>query len=203
MGPFARDGAYYSARIDRRSLLLLRQLVSEILVVLDDPSDAEGMSIMVAASTGPEVKRDAPVERSLEFLLPPMSADAQTAQSLRALTEDIVRSDKSRRLRAFWRILDGAAPLATRERPWAADSDEVDLRVRAADAWQCLGALNDIRLGLAGELGMETASDAEAVEALAMSEPTGEHTQSVAIIYMLVTWWQDSLLTAMNKHHED
>ena len=199
MGPFTRDGAYYSARIDRRSLLLLRQLVSEILVVLDDPSDTEGMSIMVSASTGPEDKRDAPVERSLEFLLPPMSADAQTAQSLRALTEDIVRSDKSRRLRVFWRILDGAAP----ERPWAADSDEVDLRVRAADVWQCLGALNDIRLGLAGELGMETASDAEAVEALAMSEPTGEHTQSVAIIYMLVTWWQDSLLTAMQEHHED
>ena len=145
MGPFARDGAYYSARIDRRSLLLLRQLVSEILVVLDDPSDAEEMSIMVSASTGPEVKRDAPVERSLEFLLPPMSADAQTAQSLRALTEDIVRSDKSRRLRAFWRILDGAAPVAARERPWAADSDEVDLRGRAADAWQCLGAAWDWR----------------------------------------------------------
>lgn len=201
MGPFTRDGAYYSARIDRRSLLLLRQLVSEILVVLDDPSDAEGMSIMVSASTGPEDKRDAPVERSLEFLLPPMSADAQTAQSLRALTEDIVRSDKSRRLRAFWRILDGAAPV--HGRPRASDSDEADLRVRAADAWQCLGALNDIRLGLAGELGMATTSDAEAVEALAMSEPTGEHTQSVAIIYMLVTWWQDSLLTAMQEHHED
>ena len=201
MGPFTRDGAYYSARIDRRSLLLLRQLVSEILVVLDDPSDAEEMSIMVSASTGPEVKRDAPVERSLEFLLPPMSADAQTAQSLRALTEDIVRSDKSRRLRVFWRILDGAVPV--RGRPWASDSDEADLRVRAADAWQCLGALNDIRLGLAGELGMATASDAEAVEALAMSEPTGEHTQSVAIIYMLITWWQDSLLTAMQEHHED
>ena len=201
MGPFTRDGAYYSARIDRRSLLLLRQLVSEILVVLDDPSDAEEMSIMVSASTGPEVKRDAPVERSLEFLLPPMSADAQTAQSLRALTEDIVRSDKSRRLRAFWRILDGAAPV--RGHPRASDSDEAGLRVRAADAWQCLGALNDIRLGLAGELGMATTSDAEAVEALAMSEPTGEHTQSVAIIYMLVTWWQDSLLTAMQEHHED
>ena len=201
MGPFTRDGAYYSARIDRRSLLLLRQLVSEILVVLDDPSDTEGMSIMVSASTGPEDKRDAPVERSLEFLLPPMSADAQTAQSLRALTEDIVRSDKSRRLRVFWRILDGAVPV--RGRPWASDSDEADLRVRTADAWQCLGALNDIRLGLAGELGMATASDAEAVEALAMSEPTGEHTQSVAIIYMLVTWWQDSLLTAMQEHHED
>lgn len=201
MGPFTRDGAYYSARIDRRSLLLLRQLVSEILVVLDDPSDTEGMSIMVSASTGPEDKRDAPVERSLEFLLPPMSADAQTAQSLRALTEDIVRSDKSRRLRVFWRILDGAVPV--RGRPWASDSDEADLRVRTADAWQCLGALNDIRLGLAGELGMATASDAEAVEALAMSEPTGEHTQSVAIIYMLITWWQDSLLTAMQEHHED
>ena len=201
MGPFTRDGAYYSARIDRRSLLLLRQLVSEILVVLDDPSDTEGMSIMVSASTGPEDKRDAPVERSLEFLLPPMSADAQTAQSLRALTEDIVRSDKSRRLRVFWRILDGAVPV--RRRPWASDSDEADLRVRTADAWQCLGALNDIRLGLAGELGMATASDAEAVEALAMSEPTGEHTQSVAIIYMLITWWQDSLLTAMQEHHED
>ena len=32
---------------------------------------------------------------------------------------------------------------------------------------------------------------------LAMSEPTGERAQTVAAIYMLVTWWQDSLLDAV------
>ena len=65
--------------------------------------------------------------------------------------------------------------------------------------WEWLGALNDIRLGLAGELDLSDQSDAQRVEEMAMSEPTGERAQTVAAIYMLITWWQDSLLEAVNN----
>ena len=65
--------------------------------------------------------------------------------------------------------------------------------------WSWLGALNDIRLGLAGELDLSDQGDAQRIERLAMSEPTGERTQAVAAIYVLVTWWQDSLLDAVNN----
>ena len=44
-----------------------------------------------------------------------------------------------------------------------------------------------------------TESDAQRVEEMAMSEPTGERAQTVAAIYMLITWWQDSLLEAVNN----
>ena len=65
--------------------------------------------------------------------------------------------------------------------------------------WSWLGALNDIRLGLAGELDLSDQHDAQRIEELALSEPTGERSQTVAAIYMLITWWQDSLLEAVNN----
>ena len=34
-----------------------------------------------------------------------------------------------------------------------------------------------------------------------MSEATGDRAQTVAAIYILITWWQDSLLEAVNNTH--
>ena len=188
MGPFTRDGAYYSARIDRRSLLLLRQLVSEILVVLDDPGDFASTSSMVSAATETEQRREAPRERSLSMLLPSMSEDGEDAARMRALTEDLLRTEKSVRLRTV---------VSDLEHITHGDGDT--LVIPREGVWEWLGALNDIRLGLAGELDLSDQSDAQRVEEMAMSEPTGERAQTVAAIYMLITWWQDSLLDAVNK----
>ena len=176
-----RDGGYASS-MSSGEALLLRQLASEVLVVLDDPGECAVTPSVLSAL------REAPRERSLGMLLPPMSADCEDAARMRALTEDLLRTEKSARLRSIIADLDSIVH-------GGADT----LIVRPEAVWSWLGALNDIRLGLAGELGLADQSDARRVERLAASEPTGEHSQVVAAIYMLVTWWQDSLLEAVNN----
>ena len=185
-----RDSAYASS-MSRAEAFLLRQLATEVLVVLDDPGDYADTSWVVSAATETEQRREAPRERSLTMLLPPMSRDSDDAASLRALTEDSLRTEKSLRLRSIMSDLDHIVR-----------GESTTLTVQREDAWSWLGALNDIRLGLAGELGLSTQSDAQRIEELALSEPTGERSQTVASIYMLITWWQDSLLVAVNNSHE-
>ena len=172
-----RDGVYASSMSDGEALLL-RQLATEVLVVLDDPGE----------STETEQRRDEPRERTLRMLLPSMSEDDEDAGRLRALTEDSLRTDKSVRLRAIVGDLDHIVH---------GESDT--LRIQPEAVWSWLGALNDIRLGLAAELGLSDQQDAQRIEELALSEPTGERSQTVAAIYMLITWWQDSLLEAVNN----
>lgn len=184
-----RDGGYASL-MSSGEALLLRQLASEVLVVLDDPGEFAATSSMVNALTETEQRREAPRERSLGMLLPPMSLDSDDAARMRALTEDSLRTDKSVRLRSIISDLDHIA-----------HGDEDTLVVSPEAVWSWLGALNDIRLGLAGELELSDQADAQRIEALALSEPTGERSQVVAAIYMLVTWWQDSLLQAVNNSH--
>ena len=182
-----RDGVYASSMSDGEALLL-RQLASEVLVVLDDPGDFAATSSMVNAATETEQRRDEPRERTLRMLLPSMSEDDEDAGRLRALTEDSLRTDKSVRLRAIVGDLDHIVH---------GESDTLTIQPEAV--WSWLGALNDIRLGLAGELGLSDQQDAQRIEELALSEPTGERSQTVDAIYMLITWWQDSLLEAVNN----
>jgi len=119
-----------------------------------------------------------------------MSEDGDDAARMRALTEDLLRSEKSVRLRSIVSDLDHIVHGETNT-----------LVVRPGDVWSWLGALNDIRLGLAGELDLSDQGDAERIEKLAMSEATGDRAQTVAAIYILITWWQDSLLEAVNNTH--
>lgn len=182
-----RDGGFASS-MSRDEALLLRQLATEVLVVLDDPGDFGMTSSMLSALTETELRRDAPRERTLRMLLPSMSENGDDAARMRALTEDLLRREKSVRLRSIVSDLDHIVH---------GGSDT--LVIRPDDLWSWLGALNDIRLGLAGELDLSNQSDARRIEELAMREPTGERSQTVAAIYMLVTWWQDSLLEAVNN----
>lgn len=182
-----RDGVYASSMSDDEALLL-RQLATEVLVVLDDPGDFGVTSSMLSALTETEHRRDAPRERTLQMLLPSMSEDRDDAARMRALTEDLLRREKSVRLRSIVSDLDHIVH---------GESDT--LRIQPEAVWSWLGALNDIRLGLAAELGLSDQQDAQRIEELALSEPTGERSQTVAAIYMLITWWQDSLLEAVNN----
>ena len=180
-----RDGGFASS-MSSGEALLLRQLATEVLVVLDDPGDFGVTSSMLSAFTETEQRREAPRERTLRMLLPSMSEDGDDAARMRALTEHLLRSEKAVRLRSIVSDLDHIVHGETNT-----------LVVRPGDVWSWLGALNDIRLGLAGELDLSDESDAQRIEELAMREPTGERSQTVAAIYMLVTWWQDSLLEAV------
>lgn len=188
MDGFAPRDGVYATSMSSGEALLLRQLATEVLVVLDDPGAYAATSSMVSAATETEHRREAPRERTLRMLLPSMSEDSEDAARLRALTEDSLRTDKSVRLRSIISDLDHII------------HGESDTLVIAPEAvWSWLGGLNDMRLGLAGELGLLDQSDAQRIEELAMSEPTGERSQTVAAIYMLITWWQDSLLEAVNN----
>ena len=182
-----RDGAYASS-MSTGEAMLLRQLASEVLVVLDDPGDFATTSSMVSAATETEQRREAPRERSLSMLLPSMSDDDEDAARMRALTEDLLRTEKSARLRTV---------VSDREHTTHGDGDT--LVIPREGVWEWLGALNDIRLGLAGELELSDENDARRIEDMALSEPTGERAQTVAAIYVLITWWQDSLLEAVNN----
>lgn len=164
---------------------MLDRLVGEILAVLDEPSD---LTSLVRATTGFEDSRPEPGDPALDNLLPPMSADEPEAAELRALTEDFLRSEKSARLRRLRQDLRGAQ--------WEVGGGVL---VSRAAVWDWLAALNDVRLALAGELGIEAEGDAERVWDQARSEGTDPGLALVSRLYVAVTWWQDSLLRAMRE----
>lgn len=188
IGPFLPTKQGVSAPIGRDYNLLLQQLIHEILVVLDDPGD---FPMFLAAATGLENERAASVDPALEHVLPAMSLDPDEAARLRALTEDTLRAEKSQRLRHICHELDSAISDGTH-----------CVLLEEEDAWIWLAGFTDIRLALAGELRISSTDDLERIEELAAEEPHGLHgnrEQSAAAIYLLVTWWQDSLLKALRE----
>ena len=182
-----RDGAYASS-MSTGEALLLRQLASEVLVVLDDPGDFALDLVHGQRRHGNRNSAAKPARTQPEYAAASMSEDDEDAARMRALTEDLLRTEKSVRLRTV---------VSDLEHITHGDGDT--LVIPREGVWEWLGALNDIRLGLAGELDLSDQSDAQRVEEMAMSEPTGERAQTVAAIYMLITWWQDSLLEAVNN----
>lgn len=196
----------------------------EILEALDFPApawpqagDAVGRSPMGGAVDGVDGTADAmtasdPLEQApeelrplLRVLLPEASQDPATAREVGSLTREPLRQDKHGRLEAM------AAELARPSGPAGA----VLVRRGQEGAW--LGAINDIRLVLAQRLSIETAQDAERVHRVALEEDGGPareagggagpggvddpaHAQwlrATALIYDLVTWWQESLVAAV------
>lgn len=127
----------------------------------------------------------------LRALLPEASEDPLTAMEVSSLTRERLRGVKHGRLGAM------AAELRA---PTGAGGEVLVARGGEAD-W--LGAMNDIRLVLAQRLSIETAQDAERVHAVAFSPQAADETahaqwlRATAAIYDLMTWWQESLVTAV------
>lgn len=185
---FALQEAGYVCNVSTQFLHLLRQLIEEILVVLDEPGE---LSTFVLAATEVETTRDEPHDPALGSLLPPMSDDPPEAANLRALTEDFLRAEKAARLRRIHTELSSAI-----------GTDTVVIMVTHQEVWDWLAALNDVRLALAGELGIDSREAenkaAELAHACDLEQPLSEATMSAGM-YMMVTWWQDSLLTAVRE----
>lgn len=177
---YSRGG--FLAHLDQDHSLLLKQLISEILLLLDDSSSP------ILRVVSAESQREAPNDPALDHLLPPMSVQEEEAARMRALTEDSVRAEKSERLRLIAEELGRA--YESGEQVWFAQED----------AWRWLAGLNDLRLALAGELSLHSQGDAERVERLALGqEVASEQQKRGAAVYLLLTWWQDSLLSAMRS----
>ncbi len=127
----------------------------------------------------------------IAVLLPQASEDPVTAMEVSGLTRARLRSDKADRLERLAAEL--RAPSGPEDTVLVAPGQESD--------W--LGATNDIRLVLAQRLGIESAQDAEHVHSVAFQEAPEEETsreqwyRGTALVYDMITWWQESLVSAL------
>ena len=127
----------------------------------------------------------------IAVLLPQASEDPLTSMEVSSLTRARLRGDKVDRLVRLAAEL--RAPSGPGETVLVASGQESD--------W--LGAINDIRLVLAQRLGIESAQDAERVHTAAFQGLPEEETsreqwyRGTALVYDMVTWWQESLVSAL------
>ena len=127
----------------------------------------------------------------IAVLLPHASEDPITSMEVSSLTRARLRGDKVDRLARM------AAELRAPSGP------EGTVLVAPGQESDWLGASNDIRLVLAQRLGIESAQDAESVHAAAFQDAPEEETsreqwyRGTALVYDMVTWWQESLVSAL------
>jgi hypothetical protein len=124
-----------------------------------------------------------PTDPAIARLLPDGHRDdPELAAGYRRLTEHGLRERKRAGLR-----------LAS-----VALSRDVPLVLRHEEALALLTGMTDIRLVLAERLGLRTDEDAEGLhEALALATDPQDPRMAVAAIYDALTWWQESLVTAL------
>lgn len=204
MRGFVAVGRHYVAMLDaveRRILAAAVADTAELLGVrLQEPEGTEPS----AAGTGPDdpligltwgsAEASVPSDPAVARLLPAASRDDdELASEFRRLTDADLRRTKVANLRLVWTGLRG--------RPGS-------LPVARDDAPRWAAALSDVRLVLATRLGIETDDDAENVYGLAAGEgpggaaddedaPADELRQAMATLYAVLTWLQESLVTAL------
>ena len=154
----------------------------EVLEALDFDLDAPTNRVHVGSPNADPV---------IAVLLPQASEDLVTAMEVSRLTRARLRSDKADRLER----------LAAELRAPSGPEDTVLVPPGQESDW--LGATNDIRLVLAQRLGIESAQDAEHVHSVAFQEAPEEETsreqwyRGTALVYDMITWWQESLISAL------
>ena len=245
LGGFQSTPDGYLTELDGEVALILQQLLGETITVLDAPSEQGFLSAIMV-----EDFRDEPDDPTLRILLPSMSEDPDEAQSLRAMTEDALRTQKSKRLEA---IDEALADIAT--------GAGTAVLVPRDQVWEWLSGLNDLRLVLAQRLGVESSEEteiwydritsifegvAESSSGHGVSDPVGAaeaggggpasesagsgasaapdgdashalahenksesnvdngpraltQEELIALVFLLVSWWQDSLLEAVQS----
>ena len=154
----------------------------EVLEALDFDLDAPTNRVHVGSPNADPV---------IAVLLPQASEDPITSMEVSRLTRARLRSDKADRLERLAAEL--RAPSGPEDTVLVAPGQESD--------W--LGATNDIRLVMAQRLGIESAQDAEHVHSVAFQEAPEEETsreqwyRGTALVYDMITWWQESLISAL------
>ncbi|WP_172121060.1 DUF2017 family protein [Actinomyces faecalis] len=136
-------------------------------------------------------QEDAELAPLLEVLLPDASEDPLTAVEVASMEREHLRSLKADRARLL--LLQLREP----------SGQEVRVRVEQGQEQEWLGAVNDLRLVLAQRLGIESAEDAEEAHAVAWEDPPRQESEearsrrAMSMVYDMLTWWQESLLTVM------
>ena len=221
MRAFRRVSQGLACGLDDWERELLARLALEVRAILqsDEPTDedAGGSTVLPLTRSDPgrpgESERDREVLAALDFdldqssnhvhtgrpasdpvvglLLPEASEDPVTAMEVSSLTRARLRSGKVDRLARM------AAELRAPSGP------EATVLVPIGQEAEWLGAINDIRLVLAQRLGIESAQDAGRVHDVAFQEASESETaheqwyRGTALVYDMVTWWQESLVSAL------
>ena len=221
MRAFRRVSQGLACGLDDWERELLARLALEVRAILqsDEPTDedAGGSTVLPLTRSDPgrpgESERDREVLAALDFdldqssnhvhtgrpasdpvvgvLLPEASEDPVTAMEVSSLTRARLRSGKVDRLARM------AAELRAPSGP------EATVLVPIGQEAEWLGAINDIRLVLAQRLGIESAQDAGRVHDVVSQEASESETaheqwyRGTALVYDMVTWWQESLVSAL------
>lgn len=201
MKKFSRTADGWMMQVPQAELVMLRQLVDEVMALLDAPVIAP--ALFSAIDPEGETSREEPQSPSLARLLPQMSRDFAEAGKLRALTEDDLRTDKSSRLEELSReFADPSGPDGAVLIPFDKE-------------WLWLAGLNDLRLALSARLQVNSAADAEKVYLAAAYNQADTDSDIeliteffkdpkspdpyISSVYMTIAWWQESLLAGMEQ----
>jgi hypothetical protein len=193
---FVAVGQHYVAKLDAVERRILAAAVADTAELLGVPlqeapaPDGSAEDPLRGLTWGADQPAP-PTDPAVARLLPPASRDDdELAAEFRRLTDADLRRTKVENLRLVWSSL--------RERAGS-------LPVPRADAPRWAAALSDVRLVLATRLGIETDDDAEQVYGLATGEradddaagPDDEVRQAMSTLYAVLTWLQESLVTAL------
>ena len=187
----------YLARISRGERRILLQAVQEVIRALDAPL-AHLELVGALGALEPEEEREQPNSLSLRRLLPPLSENPRVAAQLRALTEDSLRTVKTERLQVMEKEL--AEP----------SGPQGQIFVPHSQLWQWLAGINDLRLSIAGALGIHgdnpggvsLADVREQFEAQKCDPTEEQRNVFVASVYSALGWWQTSLIGRMEAGAE-
>ncbi|MDO5026063.1 MAG: DUF2017 family protein [Trueperella sp.] len=197
-------GADVNQELDRREQLADNpDPLAEIELELEALADSIYGEDDAAAADAPDPYLLTPMDSALHRLLPDMSEDPQQAAQLRNLTEDSIVAAKVEHLTTIY------DQLVAENTESPEEFDRVFVRNEDAPAW--MAGLNDIRLVLAARLEVDDDSSSQQVYNTA-AKFTGFRTADVkdlpeietaedmmAVLYAMITWWQDSLVTAVRN----
>ncbi|MDO5060658.1 MAG: DUF2017 family protein [Actinomycetaceae bacterium] len=180
---------------------LVIHLTCSLIFTLDPP--VAGMDVLAALSTNTPIEQP-PTDPVLQHLLPDMSIDPDDAMELRSLTEETLRFEKAQRLIKIRQKLSETLKES-------AFIQEIE--IPAQQVWDWLSAFNDLRLFLAVRLSelagspelmemdweqLERKANLEANEDAALSDENALES-ALSVAYLVVSWWQDSLLERVNS----
>lgn len=177
---FERTRRGVGARLDHEERTLLAGLLQEVEDLLDDGRSPLVDPFEAMVELSPDART--PTDPALARLLPDAAQDdPEAAAEFRRLTEGGLRRRKREALAMARHTLDRPGPL--------------QLDPPEAQAW--LTALNDVRLVLATRLELHSDEDAERLLGRAAEFPPDDPRAWMAAVYDVLTWLQDTLVTAL------
>lgn len=196
----------FASRVSEEERNILLRLVLDVAALIADEDEAPPPPPAPCPNGDPIAHLDFDLETAdddhldldpaLERIFPPMSvSDPELAKELRTLTLGDLRRGKIANL---WMIVQCLRVA----------QEAVIVNTEQVAGW--LSALTDLRLVLASRLGIDDDESAEKVHALAVTATSEAEAESgeddlrlaLASLYSGVTWWQESLLSAISRRKE-